>query len=136
MMAVIRTIYLQSATFGGATWSATEDGTLELQVSHRGNAIQDRTGVDEYATSVVIVDKECVAVLKLRECVRTEALGGTAGALVCVLKTPTGTSNITIATVKISDINMRQGRAEFGDCDITFVHESANGTTVPVTAPA
>jgi len=135
-MAVNSTFYLQSAKFNGITWSNTEDGTLELQVSHRGNAIQDRTGIDEYATSVVIVDKECVAVLKLREVLRIEGLGAITGSLECVLKTPGSTKNLTLTTMKISDINIRQGRAEAGDADITFVHESADGSTVPVTTPA
>lgn len=130
-MAVTVTYYPESVLWNGVTYSCTVDGILQVTYEHSGTPLEDRTGCDQYPTNVIVVDKSMRVTMRLRTVKQTTALG-TKSNLVATLKTPAGTSVLTFPGMVLVDVRGQQGRAQVGDVEMVFVHESADGTTVPI----
>lgn len=134
-MAWTTTVYVDTITWNSNTWTAiTAGGPIRVDVSHAGQDIQDRTGSDEYSTFVQIVNKMLGATIFLRDTAlsKSQALG-TKSAMVLTLRGKGGTTTITLAGMIIVSVGPSQGRAEPGTVAMGFVHESSDGTTVPIT---
>lgn len=131
-MAVTVTYYPESVLWNSVTYSCTEQGIIQVNYEHSGSPIEDRTGCDEYPTSVIVVDKGMRVTMRLRTVKQTTALGVKSN-LVATLKTKSGgTSVLTFPGMVLVDVRGQQPRAGVGDVEMVFVHESADGTTVPI----
>jgi len=126
-----RTIYVLSAVFDGTTYNADTGGTLEFTYTHSATPLPDRTGDDFYPKSVELVDGVLTATLTLREVKFTKAIG-TKSNLVLTLKGKDGNSTITLAGMKVTDVNGSQSRATQGQVVVSFMHESTDGAAVPI----
>lgn len=135
-MAYTTTIYPQTVTWSTYTWDngiTNTGGLLTCVITHASQDIQDRTGSSEYPTFVGMVNKSLTVRVTLRELKHTDGLGGVSGNLVLTAKSSNATTvTVTCATMRLRDVEMTQNRAEPAQAVLTFVHESADGTTVPV----
>ena len=137
-MAVSPTIYASQITWNGNTWSkSATGGPLEVRYVHEGTAVEDRTGDAEYSMATFIVDKVLRATVRLRDAIFTDDLGDAVSDpttdIVITLTEAASTSTITLKNMKLLAIRPTQGRAQLGENELEFVHESADGTTNPVT---
>lgn len=130
-MALNVTIYPTTISWGG-TWNSTSGGTLRLDASLSSRDIQDRTGNDFYPRAVLNVDGSLVVRVLLREVKWTTALG-TKNDLSATLSTKSGSVAIAFPGMVLVSAEMSQPRGDVGSCLITLVHESSDGTTLPVT---
>jgi hypothetical protein len=134
-MAVTVTVYPQQITWNSETWSKSgTGGPLSVRVMHSGRAVEDRTGDAEYPMYVAIVDKGVRVAVSLRDVKRVTALG-TSGSMVITLLTKGGgsTSTVTVAACVLEGVAMSQDRATPGGQELTFVVESTDGSTIPIT---
>lgn len=133
-MAVSVTFYPQSVTWaGGINASKTSGGPIQVRYDHGGSAVGDRTGDADYSMFKQVVNKDCQVVVRLREVKQTFAIGTTTGALSFVLTAKNGASvTITFANMLLESVRGMQGRATPGDVELVFSHESADGSTNPV----
>lgn len=130
-MALANTIYPTTVTWNGNTWNQATGGPMRAEWNHTGTPVLDRSGSNQYAPSVQVVDKRLIMRVRLRDGKLVTALG-TSGNLVMTLD---GKSTVTCtgATMVLVDVAFEQGRgAEGGGAVLTFEHESADGTTVPI----
>lgn len=128
-----QTVFLTQFTWGGDTYDATDGGTIGLRYTHDGRLTEDRVADQIYPTFVVPVQKNLRVTLMLRKVKRTEAIGSANTNLVCTLSDGTGTETITFANMKLESISGNQPIGAVGDSDMSFVHESSDGSTNPVT---
>lgn len=140
-MAYTTTIYPQKLVTTGdiaVTWangvgtSGGSGGLLTVMYTHAGQDIQDRTGSSEYPTFVGIVNKSLTMRVTLRELKQIYALGSKCTATTLTAISSAGTVTIAAPNMVLRDVEMTQNRAEPAQAVLTFVHESADGTTVPV----
>jgi len=61
------TIYPKSVAHNGLTWAGGVGGLVEVEIRKGGRDLQDRTGDDEFATMVAVVDKFAEAIVTVRE---------------------------------------------------------------------
>ena len=118
--------------FNGVTYSGGVGGVIRFQAAHAGTPLQDWSGADEYPTSVNIVNKTLVVRVFLRNVKITTALGTKDPSMSAVLVIKAGNETITCVNMVLASVEMDQGKSEYGTTVLTLVHESANGTTVPV----
>ena len=127
------TIYPKSITFNSVAYSNTSGGPIQLTYSKDGSVLETRTGVDVYPQSVAVTD------LSYRVTARLQTFGldlveGTTASLVGVATTAGGVDKTyTWTTMVLTKISGTQDRAQEGYSEYTFVHESADGTTDPLT---
>lgn len=134
-MSFVTTVYASTVTWNSNTWTAlTSGGPIRVDISHAGQDIQDRTGADVYATFVQVVNQIASATVFLRELAvaKSQALG-TKSNIVVTCSGKGGTVTLTLAGMVIVSVGPSQGRAEPGTLALGFVHESTDGTTVPLT---
>lgn len=127
------TVFLTQFTWNGSTYNATSGGTIGMRYTHDSRMAEDRVADQLYPTFVVPVQKNLRVTLMLRKVKRTEELGAASSNLVCTLSNGGATETITFATMKIESISGNQPIGAVGDSDISFVHQSADGSAIPVT---
>lgn len=133
-MACTITFKCSSVSWNSNNWSSTDGGPIEVSYTHTGNVIENRVGDNEWATVIGTPNKSCVATVTLREVKQTLDLDGVAADLVMVVAGRVGVSStITLKSMVLVDVSSSQRRGEFGAVILRFNHESADGTTVPVT---
>lgn len=132
-MAWVTTVYVNTITWNSNTWtSISAGGPIRVDISHAGQDIQDRTGGDEYSTFVQVVNKILGATIFLRALNTAGQTLGTKSNMVCTLTGKGGTVTLTLTGMVIVSCGPSQGRAEPGTVAMGFVHESSDGTTVPI----
>ena len=132
-MAWTTTVYVSTITWNTNTWTAlTAGGPIRVDISHAGQDIQDRTGADEYSTFVQVVNKILGATVFLRSLAQSGQTLGTKSNMVCTLNGKGGNVVLTLTGMIIVSCGPSQGRAEPGTVAMGFVHESSDGTTVPI----
>jgi len=132
-MPVSTTIYASTVTWNSLTWNSGSGGPIQVRYTHSGQVVADRTGDDEYPRNIIVADKDCRVFVTLRDVKQVSALGAFSGSLVVTLDDGTTTSTITFATMLLYEVNGSQGRANPGEVELAFVHESSGGTAVPIT---
>lgn len=134
MAGYITTVYASSVVWNSITWngdpSAGAGGLIRVMLSHPSTDIQDRTGTQEYPEFVQMVNKGGMVSVTLREVKQISELG-TKSNMTVNLSGKGGTPSIACVGMILRDVNMSQGRGEPGEATLTFIHESADGTTVP-----
>jgi len=121
-----------SAEFNGTTYASGSGGVIRVQVSHVGDPLADWTGADEYPQQVNVVNKRLIVRLFLREVKIVTALGtkDTSSSFALVIKSDT--VSVTCVNMVLVGVDMDQGKSEYGTTVLTLMHESADGTTVPI----
>lgn len=131
-MSVDTTIYLKSTAWNALTWDSSGGGPLAMRATAPARAIEDRTGDSLWATFVAMVDPSLRLSVSTRQ-VKWTIAHGTKSDMVCTLASKGGTTiAITFKNMVYEGISMSQDRASVGGAEHTFVHESADGTTYPV----
>jgi hypothetical protein len=131
-MSVATTIYLQSATWNSITFNSTSGGPIRGEYSHAGEPYDDRTADNEYPTFLAVINKRLIVKLHVREVKQTAALG-TKSNLVMTLIGKSSSVTINAANMVLIAVEpAEQSRAEAGHATFVFQHESADGTTVPI----
>ena len=132
-MAVVVTFYPTQVSWNGNTWIKTSGGPIQARYDHGGSAVGDRTGDAEYPMFKQVVNKDCQVVIRLREVKQALPIGTFTGSLAMQLTAKGGTLiTITFANMLLESVRGMQGRATPGDVELVFSHESADGTTNPV----
>lgn len=132
-MAVNVSYYATSIAHTGiGTLNTTAGGPLEVRYEHVGEALLDRTGDNEYAPFLAVVNKHLRVTIRAREMKNTVALGSKDD-VVCSLKTKSTPITLTLKDMVVVSVTGDQGRAVAGGVEYVLEHESSNGTTVPVT---
>ena len=132
-MAINKGIAISQVTWNGLTWNNSTGGTIRAAYRSGGEPLKDWVAADEWNTFLAIVNKQLQVRLTMREVKWTVEPGNDAAAnMVVTVKDKTSTFNITFATMQLADIDGDQGRAQMGEVVLTFEHESADGTTNPI----
>ena len=124
------TFYLNSATWNSITFNSANGGPIRGDYSHSGEPFEQRTGASDYAPFLAVLNKRLKIRLRVRDVKQTAALG-TKSNLTMTLSGRTGTinaANMVLIGIEPGD----QPRAESGSAILVFQHESADGTTVPI----
>jgi hypothetical protein len=98
--------------------------------NHSATPQPDRTGADFYPQYVGLTGGSLTAQVKLRDVKFTTALG-TKSNLVLIIGGKSS-ATITLTGMVLTDVQGSQDKDSYGDVVLTFMHESADGTTVPV----
>ena len=126
------TIYAKSVAWNSVTWDSTGGGPIRVEYSHSGDPLEDRTGDSDYAPFLAVVNKKCRARVTLREIKQTAVLG-TKSNLVITATGKANTVTINLANMVLIAVESgEQQRATAGSATLVFQHESADGSTVPV----
>ncbi len=131
-MAVVTTFYPTTITWNGNTWDCTNGGPLMARYEHGGTAHGDRTGNQRYPAFVEIVDLNARVTVRLRQFKQTMALDQTSSDLTLVLTSKNTTVNFTFKTMILEDVRGGQNRAQPGDVELMFIHESDDGFANPL----
>jgi len=123
---------VNTVEYNGTTYSSGSGGAIRAQVSHVGDPLADWTGADEYPQQVNVVNKRLIVKYFLREVKIVTALGtkDTSSSFVLVQKSATAT--VTVTGMVLVSVEMDQGKSEYGTTVLTLMHESSDGTTVPI----
>ena len=132
MSTAVVTIYAKTVVWNAVTWDSTSGGPIRVEYSHMGEPLEDRTGDNDYAPFLAVVNKKCTARVTLRE-IKQIAAPGTKSSLVITATGKANTVTITLANMILVGVEPgEQGRAAAGSAVLLFQHESADGSTVPV----
>ncbi len=126
------TFYLNSATWNSITFNSASGGPIRGDYSHSGEPFEQRTGGSDYAPFLAVLNKRLKIRLRVRDVKQIAALG-TKSNLAMTLSGRAGTVTINAANMVLIGIEPAdQPRAESGSAILVFQHESADGTTVPI----
>ncbi|MBE7465474.1 MAG: hypothetical protein HS116_18510 [Planctomycetes bacterium] len=126
------TIYAKSFTWNSITFSAASNGLLRIEYDHRGEALPDWVGDDEYPKTVFVVRK----VLRVRVACRefkittTPGTGNSNG--VAVVKGKAGDTTMTFAALLLVGVGGNQDSNAPSETVLEFMHESSDGQASPV----
>jgi hypothetical protein len=137
-MALSTTIYCSQIVWNSKTWTSATGGPLRVDIHHSGTPIMDRTGADIYPMFVAIVDRMLGFTMHIRD-VKVGApipLGENASnAVFTLVGKPAGTTvTVTCVGAICHSVGPSQGRAEPGSVALNCVCESADGSTIPISA--
>jgi hypothetical protein len=126
------TLYAYSVVFNGVTYTATAGGPHEFDFEYGGQVVNDWLE-KPIPIFLALVDREVKVRVRLRE-VKTLPVLEVKSSLVVNISGKSGgvTATLTFANMVLVNINANQGRATQGFCELHFQHESADGTTIPV----
>ena len=129
MAGVTTTIYCKTV----GSYSASAGGTIQLDFTHAGRFLEDRVADQVYPAFTAVVDKFLEVTVHLRDLSVAKALelGAAAADLACTLA---GKADVTItfAKMKLHRVAGGQERAAAGTVRLVYRHESADGTSNPV----
>jgi hypothetical protein len=133
-MSCTPTFKITSIVWKGITWNAANGGPIDVSYSHNGRIIESRVGDNEWATTIGSPDKGCDASVTLREVKQTIDIDGTASDMVITIAGRVGVGSITtLKSMVLVDVSASNRRGEKGAVVLQFRHQSADGTTVPIT---
>ena len=137
---MLQTLYPYEALWttqaGGtlADWTSASGGLVRVDINHGGREVQDRTGGQQYSAFTVVVDKYLSCRVYLRDLSQIYAMN-TKGPLVFTLLGKTGQLRyLTLIGMVLTSTEPGQPRGEPGTIALAFSHESADGTTMPLSA--
>ncbi|MCX7935291.1 MAG: hypothetical protein N3A66_08545 [Planctomycetota bacterium] len=131
-MAVNFSIYVKSFTFGGQTYDNTTGGPISARYQHMGRVLEDRTGDDWYPRFAPVVDPSCRVSISVRN-VKWTIAPGTKSNLVLTIEGKSGsTYTLTFADMVFEGVSGSQDRASPGSAELSFVYESDDGATAPL----
>jgi len=131
-MAVETTIFPQVFTFGANTWDSTTGGPIMFRYTHDSRVIADRTGDDYYATYVAAVDLGVSCSVTIRQLKQTIAQGTKDSIVMTIEDKSGGAQTITLADMVFIGQDGDQPRANPSEITLSFVHESSDGKTNPI----
>lgn len=132
-MPVSRTFTAKTITWNGETWNSSGGGPLSVTVAHSGTPVISRTGADLYPRRISVQDRTVVVTAVLGEFKRATALSGK-GNMVITAWYEEGAESITVTIpdLRFYEARSTQNRANPSETALTFVHESSDGTTTPI----
>jgi hypothetical protein len=131
-MAVNFTLYAKSVAFNSVTYDNSSGGPVAARYQLQGRAVEDRTGDDFYSSFTAIVDPSCRVSVGMRN-VKWTLAPGTKASLVLTLEGKIGTTyTLTFANMVYEGVSASQDRANPGSAELSFVYESADGSTIPL----
>ena len=130
-MAVLSTYAVQSVAFDGQTYTSAAGGPIGMQYRYGGQPLPDYTGDSALPMALDVIDQVCEVRARLRD-VKQALTIGTKGSLVVILKYKSSTVTLTFANMVLVDINGSQSRSQRGEVELAWAHESADGTTAPL----
>lgn len=131
-MATVVTLYPKTITWNGATWNSLGGGPLRVEAEVGGDPVAEQSGDADWNTFLQIANKRCRVVVRLREFKQVYNPGTFSGSIVCTLTSKTATITVTFATMILVSMRPAQDRAAPGDVELIFMHESVDGTTMPM----
>src|SRR5260370_40644949 len=127
------TFYVKSAVFNGTTYDSTNGGPVRVDLSIGGKPLTEWAGDAFWPVLAVSHSGRAQARVFLKDVKRTEA-PNTKSSLVLTLTGKAANTTLTLANmVYIGTEQLNQTRAGAGECAMVFEHESADGTTFPLT---
>ena len=137
-MAVNVTYYAKTLVWGANTWDSSNGGSIEITFDHEGDALEDRTGDNEYPPFAVVVNRMLRCTVRLRDLTKAKSLAlNSKNDLVATLSSKasgtTSTVQLTMLNAVLKGIRGSQGRASVGDVELSFIHESSDGAALPLT---
>jgi hypothetical protein len=128
-MAVTSSIYVKS--FG--TYNSGNGGPLRLDFRHEGTVIEDRTGDDQYARFLAVVDKMLDVSVSVRDIsVATAMALGEAAADKTAVLAGSGDVSITFKGLVLYAVRPSANRASLGEVVLSYRHKSADGSAAPL----
>lgn len=131
------TVAPKSVTFGGHTWTSADGGPIEFTFTYGGRELNDWTGDAEYPQTF-IVDSTCTASVTLRD-IKQIIAPGTRDSVVAIATGKMGADTAkTDVTITLTDMLFvgagpaTQPRAAAGSVTLRFAHDSADGSTSPL----
>lgn len=133
-MSVSRTFLVANAAWGGNNWNSSSGGPISLTIAHSGTPVASRTGTDLYPTRISVLDRQCVVTLVLGEFKQTAGLSASSANMSAYVYYTEGANavNVSIGTLRLYEVRPTQNRANPSECALTFIHESPDGTTAPI----
>lgn len=127
------TIKATTIVWNSLTWSANTSpgGPIRLRWGWMSTPVKDRTGGDIYSQQVFPTDAGLQVRVALREG-PLPALGEMSN-MTATYKTKDTTRDRVFAGMKFLGIEASQDHENLGEDEMVFEHESADGTTDPVT---
>ena len=125
------TIYPRTATWNSHTWNSSSGGPLRFEWDVSGDPFEDWTGDSDLPTFLGVVNQKARAKIRIREPKITDALG-TKSNIVLTLVGKNNTATINLVNMILFSNTGEQDRAQGGMCTLSFAHESADGTTSPI----
>jgi hypothetical protein len=124
---------ITSIVWNSHTWNYLNGGPIDFNYTHNGRMIEALVGDNEWATTIDFPDKGLSASVTLREVKQTIDMDGTASDMVATIVGRVGVSSIiTLKSMVLVDVSASNRRGESGAVQLQFRHQSADGTTVPV----
>lgn len=109
-------------------------GPIRIGFTHAGTPVKDRVADQQYPTDVTVVDKDLEVEVEVRDIsvAKAREIGASGAAKSAVLA---GKANITVnfGTLKLYHVGGSQNRATPGNVVLRYCHESADGSTNPLT---
>lgn len=132
-MAVSRTFSAKTITWNSQTWDSSAVGPLSVTLAHSGTPVISRTGADLYPRRISVQDRTVVVTVVVGEFKRTDALSGKSTMVVTVwYEEGAEAVVITIPGIRFYEARSTQNRANPSETALSFVHESTDGTTNPI----
>lgn len=132
MAFTIQGYQVTQAVFNTVTYNNATGGILDVTYDINGTDLIDGTGADVYAQAVEVADLVCAVQIRMRETKWTLAPSTTSNLVITVKLKGGGTDTLTFANMVYMGISGSQPRSEWGDATLRFVHESADGSTYPL----
>lgn len=136
-MAVKRLYGLKSIVRGSTTFDNTHGGPLSWRWSYVGNKVPDRTGADEFATAMLIPEKDMTASMRMRDIVFADDPGDKEDTVVTFIRDGKLEIAITFKAMVFIGSDANIDRSIPGEIELSYDHEhTVNDTASPITLPA
>ena len=133
-MPVNRTFTAKEIRWGSETWNANATGPLSITIAHSGTPVVSRTGADLYPRRISVQDRTVVVTVVVGDFKRSVALSGSNSMAIDVFYDEGAqTVTVTVPGLRYYEARSTQNRANPSETALTFVHESTDGLTNPVT---
>lgn len=127
-------ISVKQFTFNGGTYDQSSGGPVEASFSDMPSEVADLTGADQLSQQVFLVDEVDTVRISMRQA--PVIAKGTKSALVITTKTKGSDRTITHANMLYVGRTFTQGKDQLTVDVLNFRHESADGSTAPVSQSA
>lgn len=133
-MPVSRTFTAKEVRWGaGNIWNSNAVGPLSATIAHSGTPVISRTGADLYPRRISVQDRTVVVTIVIGEYKRTAALSGKNDmAIDAWYDEGAETVTVAIPNLRFYEARSTQNRANPSETALTFIHESADGLTAPI----
>ena len=131
------TFFPKSVAWNSNTWNNTSGGLQNVEFGESSTTVDFKSGVDIYSTIVAEVERmpTCRVILSEALPITFSTEKGKKATMTIVFQgaTSSDTTTITYVNAKLIDVQSRQSRATASECVLSFVYESADGSTPPIT---